>query len=114
MATLSPAASPTLVPRRHKRRIWISFAIGFLIGVAIGFYFISANWQYRYRKIRPMLEDDLASQIEVKSYHRTYFFNPGFVATWLTLPRLPDSSGIGRFYLNPGPESPAGRRRRIR
>ena len=64
-----------------------AFAIGFLIGAAIGFYFISANWPYRYRKIRPMLEDDLASQIEVTSYHRTYFPNPGFVATGLTLRR---------------------------
>jgi hypothetical protein len=87
MATLSPAAHPTIVSPRHKRRIWIAFAIGFLVGAAIGFYFISANWPYRYRKIRPMLEDDLASQIEVKSYHRTYFPNPGFVATGLTLRR---------------------------
>src|SRR5579859_4262579 len=87
MATLSPAAHPALVPRRHKRRIWIAFAIGFLIGAAVGFYFISANWPYRYRKIRPMLEEDLASKVEVTSYHRTYFPNPGFVATGLTLHR---------------------------
>ena len=87
MASLSPAVHPTLVPLRQKRRIWFAFAVGFVIGAAIGFYFISANWPYRYRKIRPMLEDDLASQIEVKSYHRTYFPNPGFVATGLTLRR---------------------------
>ncbi len=87
MATLSPAVHPTTVPPRNRRRIWVAFAIGFLIGAAIGFYFISANWPYRYRKIRPMLEDDLASQIEVTSYHRTYFPNPGFVATGLTLRR---------------------------
>jgi hypothetical protein len=58
-----------------------------MIGAAIGFYFISSNWPYRYRKIRPMLEDDLASQVEVTSYHRTYFPHPGFVASGLTLRR---------------------------
>jgi len=65
----------------------IAFAIGFLIGAAIGCYFVSSNWPYRYRKIRPMLEDDLASQVEVTSYHRTYFPHPGFVANGLTLRR---------------------------
>ena len=82
MATLSPAAT---LPRRRRRFWFIAFAIGFLIGAAIGCYFISANWPYRYRKIRPLLEDDLASQVEVTSYHRTYFPHPGFVATGLTL-----------------------------
>jgi hypothetical protein len=86
MATFSPAAHPTLAPRR-RRFLWIAFAIGFLVGAAVGFYFISANWPYRYRKIKPMLEDALASQLEITSYHRTYFPNPGFVATGLTLRR---------------------------
>ena len=54
---------------------------------AVGFYFISANWPYRYRKIHPLLEDALASKVKVTSYHRTYFPNPGFVATGLTLRR---------------------------
>jgi hypothetical protein len=87
MATFSPAAHHAFTPRQRKRRIWLAFAIGFLIGAAIGFYFISENWPYRYRKIRPLLEDDLASQVEVSSYHRIYFPNPGFVATGLTLRR---------------------------
>jgi hypothetical protein len=87
MATLSPAARPA-TPPRHRRRFWfIAFTIGFLIGAAIGFYFISSNWPYRYRKIRPLLEDDLASQVEMSSYHRTYFPHPGFAATGLTLRR---------------------------
>ncbi len=81
MASLSPAVRPTLVPRQHKRRIYAAFAIGFVIGVAIGFYLVSANWTYRYRNISPALEEDLASQVEVASYHRTYFPIPSFVAT---------------------------------
>ena len=67
--------------------MFLIITIAFIVVAAIGFYFISANWPYRYRKIRPMLEDDLASQVEVTSYHRTYFPNPGFVATGLTLRR---------------------------
>ena len=87
MASVSPAVHPPIIPRRYQRRIWVAFAIGFIVGAAIGFYFIRANWPYRYRKIRPMLEDDLASQVQITSYHRTYFPNPGFVATGLTLRR---------------------------
>jgi hypothetical protein len=34
-----------------------------------------------------MLEDDLAAQVTITTYHRTYFPNPGFVATGLTLHR---------------------------
>ena len=86
MATLSPAAGPAT--RTHRRqRIWLIAAGLALVLASIGFYFISANWPYRYRKIRPMLEDDLAGQIEVTSYHRVYFPRPGFVATGLTLRR---------------------------
>src|SRR6266567_4745645 len=93
MATLSPAARAA-TSGRHKKRRWllilaiaIIFAIAIVVVAATGFYFMSANWPYRYRKIKPMLEDDLASQVEVASYHRTYFPNPGFVATGLTLRR---------------------------
>ena len=87
MATLSPAARPA-TPTRSRKHLWLLIAaIALILAAAIGFYLISANWPYRYRKIRPMLEDDLASQVEVTSYHRIYFPNPGFVATGLTLRR---------------------------
>ncbi len=86
MATLSPAAGPANRTRR-RRQIWF-FAAGLaIVLVAAGSSVLSANWPYRYRKIRPLLEDDLASQVEVTSYHRVYFPRPGFVATGLTLRR---------------------------
>jgi hypothetical protein len=85
MATLSPAARPAT---RRKKRLWLLIiAAVFIIAAIIGFCLISANWPYRFRKIRPLLEDDLASQVQVTSYHRIYFPNPGFVATGLTLRR---------------------------
>ena len=87
MATLSPAQGSVMRARR-RRHLWLLIcAIALIVFAAIGFYFISANWPYRFRKIRPMLEGDLASQVEVTSYHRIYFPNPGFVATGLTLRR---------------------------
>ena len=87
MATLSPAGGPATKSRSRKHRWLFILAIACLILAAIGFYFVSANWPYRYRKIKPMLEDALASQVQITSYHRIYFPNPGFVATGLTLRR---------------------------
>ncbi len=87
MATLSPSAHSAR-RARPSRRLWILIVgMALLVILAGGFYFISANWPYRYRKIKPMLEADLASELEISSYHRTYFPNPGFVATGLTLRR---------------------------
>lgn len=87
MATLSPAA-PHATPARSRKHAWLLvIAILFVLAATVGFYFVSANWPYRFRKIRPLLEDDLASQVQVTSYHRIYFPNPGFVATGLTLRR---------------------------
>src|SRR5947209_2797669 len=101
MATLSPSGSPATGPDRrgdraagptprmrpNKRRWLLIAAAVFLVLASVGFYLISANWPYRLRKIRPLLEDGLASQIQITSYHRIYFPNPGFVATGLTLRR---------------------------
>lgn len=100
MATLSPSGSATTAPHsdqgsprpasgrgRNKLRWLVIAGAVFIVLASIGFYFISENWPYRFQKIRPLLEDDLASQVQVASYHRTYFPNPGFVATGLTLRR---------------------------
>jgi hypothetical protein len=68
--------------------LWVHISIvaaGALLAIAV--VFISANWPYRGRKIRPMLEDVLASQVTFTSYHRTYWPNPGFVATGITMRR---------------------------
>lgn len=70
----------------HKAPLWahvVVVAAGALL--ATGAVLISANWPYRHRKIRPMLEDVLASQVTFAGYHRIYFPNPGFVATGITL-----------------------------
>jgi hypothetical protein len=69
---------------------------GFIV-LAVGFYFISVNWPYRYREIHPLLEDVFASQVKITRYHRTYFPNPGFVATGIILRRksAPDLPPLG-------------------
>ena len=70
--------------------------LGFIV-LAVGFYFVSANWPYRYRKIHPLLEDVFASQVKITRYHRTYFPNPGFMATGIILRRksAPDLPPLG-------------------
>jgi hypothetical protein len=68
--------------------IWVHCVIvatGALLAVAV--VFISANWPYRHRKIRPMLEDVLTSDVTFSGYQRVYFPRPGFVATGITIRR---------------------------
>jgi hypothetical protein len=66
-----------------------------LLGAAA--YFIEAHWPYRYRNIKPMLEDVLSSQVKISQYHRTYFPNLGFVAIGITMRRksAPDLPPLG-------------------
>ena len=72
----------------HEAPLWAHVAVvaaGALLAAAA--VLISANWPYRHRKIAPMLEDVLASQVTFTGYHRIYFPNPGFVATGITMRR---------------------------
>ena len=88
--------SPPLKSRR-KTIVWTCGPILAFVVLAVGFCFISANWPYRYRKIHPLLEDVFASQVKITQYHRTYFPNPGFVATGIILRRksAPDLPPLG-------------------
>jgi len=82
----------------HEAPIWVHIVIvatGALLTVAT--VFISTNWPYRHRKIATMLEDVLASQVTFTGYERTYFPNPGFMATGITMRRksAPDLAPLG-------------------
>ena len=58
-----------------------------VVALAVGFYFLNVYWPYRYRMVKPTLEQTFASQIKMEHYHRTYFPHPGFIAEGLTLRR---------------------------
>jgi hypothetical protein len=82
----------------HEAPLWahvVVVAVAAVLATAVGL--ISANWPYRHRKIAPMLEDVLASQVTFTGYHRIYFPNPGFVATGITMRRrsAPDLPPLG-------------------
>jgi hypothetical protein len=84
-------ANPKTVRARRLvlfRRPWLATA-GFVVlaGVMVGIYFAGERWPYRYREVKPLLEDVFGSQIAIARYHRTYFPYPGFVATGITLRR---------------------------
>ncbi len=67
---------------------WLAgVGIVLLAALMIGIHFAGENWPYRYRKIKPLLEDVFGSQVAITQYHRTYFPHPGFVATGITLRR---------------------------
>jgi hypothetical protein len=81
-----------------RRRVWIA-GVGFVLLAAVmtGIYFAGEHWPYRYREIKPLLDDVFGSQVYIAHYHRTYFPHPGFMATGLTLRRksAPDQPPIG-------------------
>jgi AsmA-like protein len=81
----------------RARRVIPWLLLSFIILTATGVYFINACWPYRYKNVEPLLNKVFASQIKMDQYHRTYFPNPGFVATGLTLRRnsAPDVPPIG-------------------
>src|ERR1022692_1860027 len=82
----------------NKARGWMLVAgVAFVVLLVAGFYFARGNWPYPDPNIKPMLEDVLASQVTISHYHRTYFPNPGFVATGLTMRRksAPDLPPLG-------------------
>jgi AsmA-like C-terminal region len=80
------------------RRPWLA-GIGLMLLAAFmaGVYFAGEHWPYRYREIKPLLEDVFGSQVIITRYHRTYFPHPGFMATGITLRRksAPDQPPIG-------------------
>ncbi len=98
-STVPPAHPKASPPTKHRIRrevrsiwheapLWVHIAIVAISALlATAVVLISTNWPYRHRKIAPLLEDVLASQVTFTSYHRTYFPNPGFVATGITMRR---------------------------
>jgi hypothetical protein len=97
----TPHATDTAHPDRtaaHKK--WL-IALAVLAPLAtliiFGIYFANAHWPYRYRIVKPLLENALGSQLTIAHYHRTYFPNPGFVASGITLRRktAPDIPPLG-------------------
>ncbi len=64
---------------------WLtSLSIALVIAILV-----NAHWPYRYRVVKPMLEEVLGGQVTIAHYHRTFFPNPGFMATGITLDRNP-------------------------
>lgn len=111
-----PADRGTLPPRQHRIRrkvrsiwheapLWVHVVIVAVAALlAAGVVLVSANWPYRHRKIAPMLEDVLASQVTFTGYHRVYFPNPGFEATGITMrrksaPNLPPLGHVDSMFV---------------
>lgn len=58
-----------------------------MIVLVVAGYFAELFWPYRYRNVKPLLEQVFASKVTVSHYHRIYWPYPGFVAKELTLRR---------------------------
>ena len=90
--------APSFVRRHRRRLMWVLAAgVPVLVLAVVGLYVVDQHWPYRYRNVRPLLEQVLASRITISAYHRTYFPHPGFVAKGLTLRRnsAPDLPPVG-------------------
>jgi hypothetical protein len=76
------------VPQFLRLRGWrLGCLLSALILIPLGVYGLDQIWPYRYRNVKPTLESVFASNIDIKTYHRTYFPHPGFVADGLVLRR---------------------------
>ena len=90
--------APSFVTRHRRRLLWLlAIGVPMVVALVAGIYIIDQHWPYRYRNVKPLLEQLLASRITVSAYHRTYFPHPGFVAKALTLRRntAPDLPPVG-------------------
>lgn len=83
------------VPRRH----WVVLTLATIVLALAGglAYVLNQHWPFRYRNVKPLLENVFASKITIGKYHRIYFPNPGFVADGITLRRntAPDLAPVG-------------------
>jgi hypothetical protein len=89
-ATARGAAARTTHWKRELRiteMVIIGVVTVALVSVDLMFYF----WPFRYREVHPLLEQVFQSRVDVKSYHRTYFPHPGFVAEGVTFYRHGDT-----------------------
>lgn len=86
----SARAQQTSEKRTRQPRTWhlISALAFFSIVLALAIL-AEAHWPYRYRIIKPMLQEVLGGKVTIAHYHRTYFPHPGFMATGITLDRNP-------------------------
>jgi len=85
----SAPVSPIFKKRSEHARIWLLVGALVALLIAVVIVFANAYWPYRYRIIKPMLEEVLGGKVTIAHYHRTYFPNPGFMATDITLDRNP-------------------------
>jgi len=85
----SARVSPIFRKMSEHARIWLLVGALVTLLIAVVIVFTSAYWPYRYRIIKPMLEEVLGGKVTIAHYHRTYFPNPGFMATYITLDRNP-------------------------
>jgi hypothetical protein len=76
------------------RRWHVVCVASMVVIAAVAVYFINDYWPFRYRMVKPLLEDVLASEMTIAQYRRTYFPHPGFVATGITLHRKTASAAI--------------------
>ncbi len=86
------------LPSSRRTATWCGGAcIIFLLLFLPAVLLIDYYWPYRYRQVKPLLENVLAARVTIAHYHRTYFPYPGFVATGVTLRRAtaPDVPPIG-------------------
>lgn len=94
----APEQRPHATDSRRKWKPWLcGGGICFMVLAAIAIYFIVTYWPYRHRVVDPQLSDVFGSEVKFSQYHRTYFPDPGFVASGITLRRksAPDQPPFG-------------------
>lgn len=84
-------AGPPLTQRKYKLHPARLTLIGVLALGLVGLHLMFFFWPFRYRQVHPLLEKVFRSEVDVKTYYRTYFPHPGFVAEDITFYRHGDT-----------------------
>jgi hypothetical protein len=77
--------------RKRKGLFLESVVVGSLSLALAGIALMFTFWPFRYRQVHPLLQQTFRSRVDVKSYHRTYFPHPGYVAEGMVFYRHGDT-----------------------
>jgi hypothetical protein len=77
--------------QKRRRYVIPSLVAGSLTLALVAITLMLTFWPFRYREVQPLLQRTFQSKVDVRSFHRTFFPHPGYVAEGLVFYRHGDT-----------------------